>query len=781
MGGLAPELDLRMATRAEVIIGAEADGAVRFAAITAKDSATKPTNANKSAKSLSKRRVRDTQAVVQAETAAEDTAVDGSRLVSTPLAGQMLQKKKKQVWDDSYYRELLLEGKDLEEIIITESKRQRIEGEPVGSLKRHVLEWEGLGCSPITTEWIRMGVPMIFSEDPVQGGFRRNFVQVGPAMRFANEELTRLWYVKAIEVEPNPDSPGYTIPLGTVPKADNKWRLILDATDKGQGPNSFMPHKAFKMEHIDDLLGQIGRGWWGLTFDLRSGFHHVEVREEDRSWLRFMWGGVLYRFVSMPFGPRHSPYFFVKLVKQFVRILRRGCTIDGCKHSDCMFRAAPLGVVVAPYVDDFCICAKTRELAIQIREEIVVPLMKRMGWIRAVDKGAWEPAQRFNFLGLIIDTVRGLVLIPEEKVTKYVKAIEDVLSQSLVTARNLASVAGKVVSVMRAFSPALMYLRSTFSLISQVTEGIAGWNESVQISEQMRDDLGWLAKHLKLNKGRFAWRPAQVLLVATDACTNQGWGATLRIGTQVIRAQGNWSKEEKQMDIYLLEMRAVWLAIQAFSKFLKGRNYQITTDNQICWHTLPVGSRVPTLNKLIKDILDLSMQLDAVMVDVLWIPSELNIVPDYLSRYVDLNDWTISDQAWEAILQMWPKIVIDRFASAENARCKRFNSRFAHPRTEEANALAQVWRRDELSYACPPMAMVNKVLTLVMEQKTRAVIVLPEWPYQPWWPGLQRIAVRWFPLGRAEEAFNRGPSGNAAPFKNREWTFWAVEVDGELT
>jgi hypothetical protein len=407
--------------------------------------------------------------------------------------------------------------------------------------------------------------------------------------------------------------------------------------------------------------------------------------------------------------------------------------------------------------------------------------MKKMGWIRALDKGSWEPEQVFNFLGLKIDTVDGLVLIPAEKVEKYRKAIKDVLAQSWVNVRSLASVAGKVVSVMRAFAPALMYLRSTFAMISEMTDGATGWNNVVQISELMREDLIWLETHLQLNKGRLAWRPAQVVLLATDACTNQGWGATLRVGSQVFRAQGNWSEEEKRMDIYFLEMKAVWLAIQAFKKHLRGRSFQVITDNQICWHTLPVGSRVPILNKLIKEILDLTMELDAVMVDVLWIPSELNVVPDYLSRYVDLNDWVINDQAWRAIFEMWPTIVIDRFASADNARCRRFNTRFAHPRTEEANALAQEWKRDELSYACPPMAMVNKVLALVVEQKTRAVIVLPEWPYQPWWPGLQRIAVQWLPLGRAEETFNEGPSGNVAPFKNPAWMFWAVEVDGRLS
>jgi hypothetical protein len=77
--------------------------------------------------------------------------------------------------------------------------------------------------------------------------------------------------------------------------------------------------------------------------------------------------------------------------------------------------------------------------------------------------------------------------------------------------------------------------------------------------------------------------------------------------------------------------------------------------------------------------------------------------------------------------------------------------------SENANALAQDWSRDELSYACPPMAMVGRVLSLVAQQRTRAVIVLPEWPHQSWWPSLQAMAVKWCPLGEASETFDEGP------------------------
>ena len=677
------------------------------------------------------------------------------------------------------YWERILEGLDWDLLRKEEDLKIALEGNPVGSLKRHLQAWRELGCSPIALDWIENGVPLIFVSDPLPGGATHNFVEGGKAMAFANKEISRLIYVGSVEVDGSLEE-GFNFPLGAVPKPPDKFRLICDVTWRGLGPNAFMPKKSFKLEHLDDLLNQIGQDWFGFVFDLRAGFHHVEIREQDRRWLRFCWAGQRFRFVSMPFGPRHSPYFFTKLVKEFVKILRRGCNIQGCSHVKCFFRAAPFGVVIVAYVDDFCVCAKTRELALQIREEIIVPLMKKMGWIRALDKGTWDPVQRWNFLGLQVDTAKGLVFIPQEKLIKYLENLDLILSKKYVTVRELASLAGKIVSVMRAFAPALIHLRTTFALISRCTDGSQGWSERVEVSEAVRLDLEWLKVHLKRNQGRFAWRPARVLVLATDACTEIGWGATLKIGNKLLKARGTWSREQASWDIHILEMLAVKLAILAFANHLRNCNFQIIIDNQVCWHTLPKGSKIPELNKLIIEILDLALEMDAVMVDVLWIPSELNVVPDDLSRMVDVNDWTVRPEAWTAILGMWPQLTVDRFADEWNAKLPRFNSRFAHPSSEKANGLSEIWRRDELSYACPPLAMISRVMALVAQQETRAVVVIPEWPHQPWWPVVRKMAVTWLPLGSGLEVFQAGPSGVVAPHKNDKWVFWAVELDGRL-
>ncbi len=662
------------------------------------------------------------------------------------------------------------------------------EGDPVGSLRRVADEWEQLGCSQQVLEWMREGIPILMKQAPRSQGGRRNYVKK-IAMEFSNEEVSRLLFMEAIETDKFADSnEGYVFPLGAVPKPHkvDAWRLVTDITDQDRGPNAFMDKMSFKLEHVDDLLSQMGKGWYGFTFDLRAGFHHLLVREEDRKWLRFQWANQGFQFRAMPFGPRHSPFFFCKTMREFVKMLRRGCTIESCSHENCMFRAAPQGVVVVSYVDDFAVAAPTREIAQRIRDEIIGPMLKRLGLVRALDKGEWEPSTTFKFLGFQLDSVKGLVLVPQEKMDKYKQAIQKILRAGTTTPKELASVAGKMVSILRAFAPALIYVRSAFSQIAKFVDGSQGWWTPLVLSSDVKEDLAWILENLAARNGRFMWRPQRIVVVTTDAASGEkGWGATLRCDGESFRAQGRWSHIDLLNwgnAIHLLEMVGILRAVQAFRTKLGGRNVQIVTDNMICMHTLPVGSRISEIARIVKQIHDFVCNLDATIVDVAWIPTELNLVPDWLSRYQDVNDWEVNPKAWAAIVKQWPGLEIDRFTSGErNAKLGKFNTRWAMPEapTGSDNALAQNWK-GTFSYACPPLAMIGKVLSLVKEQGARAVIVCPYWEQAAWLPLLKTLTRERLCLGRGKETFVPGMSGNCAPHKNPQWVFWAVEVDGSL-
>lgn len=681
--------------------------------------------------------------------------------------------------------EELLIGERLEILRKEIEEQTRLEGDPVGSLRKKIYVWEKYGCAPEVMRWLREGVRLIMNGQPKHFGGRGNYVQK-EALNFVNKEITRLILTGAVEVVEDLEymaewNHGYEAPLGAAYKAsdttEKKWRLVMNLTDAGMGPNNFMPDRKFKMETIENLLKMMGKNWVGFTFDLRAGFHHLLIHPDDRKWLRFRWAGKLYQFRAMPFGARHSPFFFHKTVKELMGILRRGCVVEGCTHTDCAFRAAPMGISVVSYVDDFAVVAESLALALRIRDEIVTPILKEMGWIRAVDKGSWEPSTRFKFLGLEIDSSTGMVLIPEDKLKKYTAALERLLSARTVTPREVAQVSGKVVSVMRAFAPALVYLRTTFAWIAGLVEGTEGWSSDRVLDPLQRRDLKWLKDHLRERNGRFAWRPPGVIVLAGDASSSVGWGATLRVGNKVRLARGAWSRVDKEEDIHILELRSLLYGIGSFGNEIAGRNIQLWTDNKISYHTVPKGSAIERIQRLVREIHDELGRRDANLVDVLWIPSEANVIPDFLSRFVDVNDWGVTDHTWDVIRNEWPDLQVDRFADQYNARLRRWNSRWAHPQSDAANALAQDWT-GTFSYVCPPMAMVQEVLTFIDRQGYRAVVVVPVWGKQVWWPLLRAVSVRKVVLGPGIEVFQKGMSGECAPHKDARWTFWAVEVQG---
>jgi hypothetical protein len=157
-----------------------------------------------------------------------------------------------------------------------------------------------------------------------------------------------------------------------------------------------------------------------------------------------------------------------------------------------------------------------------------------------------------------------------------------------------------------------------------------------------------------------------------------------------------------------------------------------------------------------------------------WVPSremERRGV-DGLSRQVDTGDWSLGTAAWARIQAWAPPLDVDRFASARNRKCQRFNARWAQPGVEAVDALRQFWG-GVWNYACPPVVLVPKVVALVLQQRVNTVLVVPEWKASWWWTALVAAGARWLRLGKAEGVVEAGPSGRAAPIE-KGWTLAAA-------
>jgi len=99
-----------------------------------------------------------------------------------------------------------------------------------------------------------------------------------------------------------------------------KKRLILDL----RHVNQFLYKCRFRCEDLSIAKEILHPGDFMFTFDLKSGYHHVEIFPEHRKYLSFAWtfpSGCtrFFQFSVLPFGLSSARYLFTKLLKPLVK------------------------------------------------------------------------------------------------------------------------------------------------------------------------------------------------------------------------------------------------------------------------------------------------------------------------------------------------------------------------------------------------------------------------------------------------------------------------------
>ena len=124
-------------------------------------------------------------------------------------------------------------------------------------------------------------------------------------------------------------------------------------------------------------------------------------------------------------------------------------------------------------------------------------------------------------------------------------------------------------------------------------------------------------------------------LIFTDA-SNAGWGAHSGQDS----TGGLWSHLEKHLHINLLEMKAVFLALQFFKKTCQNNQVLIASDNTsvVAYINKQGGTRSAELCALMWRILTWCNQ-NNVTLRARHIPGSLNVIADGLSRIFCLFIW----------------------------------------------------------------------------------------------------------------------------------------------
>jgi len=107
-------------------------------------------------------------------------------------------------------------------------------------------------------------------------------------------------------------------PVVLVTKKDGSKRFCVDY----RALNAVTVTDAYPLPRIDDTLDALSKVQWFSTLDLKSGYHQVEVQEEDKEKTAFSFGQGLWHFNVMPFGLCNAPGCFERLMEQVLEGLQ---------------------------------------------------------------------------------------------------------------------------------------------------------------------------------------------------------------------------------------------------------------------------------------------------------------------------------------------------------------------------------------------------------------------------------------------------------------------------
>lgn len=502
----------------------------------------------------------------------------------------------------------------------------------------------------------------------------------------------------------------------TRPKKDGSHRLILNLKKL----NEHVTYHHFKMESLHSATQLVRQGSWMAVLDLKDAYYSVPVAQQHRKFLRFVFRNSVYEFTCLPNGLSSAPRVFTKLMKPVYASLRsRGNQLVG-------------------YIDDILLLADSSEvLKKQIRETMC--LLTSLGFTVHDTKSMTEPTQEVKFLGFILNSVTMQVSMIPEKANKLKVACRTLLShQGPVPIREVASVVGLMVASFPGVYYGPLFYRSlendkTIALKSN------SWNldGDMIISPLAREDLRWWISEIDHCSNPVISQPPTITL-KTDTSL-KGWGGIIE-GSKSI-ARGRWSAEESNHHINYLEIKAIFLYLKALCGHLQAKAIKILCDNTTAVSYLQhmEGTHSLQCNEITREII-LWCRERELTISISHLPGKLNIEADRASRYFHSNtEWSLDLGCFQSLTAKWGMPEVDMFASRLNHKVEKYIAWKPDPGAIAIDAFTVDWAKYQLIYCFPPFSLIGKVLQHIQMSKVMAILVVPHWETQFWYPRLLQM------------------------------------------
>ena len=267
--------------------------------------------------------------------------------------------------------------------------------------------------------------------------------------------------------------------LGAVPKGETGIRNITDCSRPvGRSVNyhceTLMSNFCFKS--VDDVVQMLNPNSYMSVVDIKAAYRAVPILESHRKYQGFSWeiNGNKRWYVDnrLCFGLKLGPKYF-DMLSNIIHDLLLIC------HD----------VKIVNYLDDFITVAPTESECMSARDT-VTNVLRFLGFHVAYEKLVY-PSKCVIYLGIIIDSVRMELRLPECKLTKLVSLINSIEIQKRVSKKNLESLGGLLSHCSHIVKGGKIFSRRVYKLYKEMVNRNVRF---IQLRDDVKDDLRWWKK-----------------------------------------------------------------------------------------------------------------------------------------------------------------------------------------------------------------------------------------------------------------------------------------------
>ncbi|CAK1578903.1 unnamed protein product [Parnassius mnemosyne] len=154
------------------------------------------------------------------------------------------------------------------------------------------------------------------NEDPI---FTKPYRLAPVKVTEINKQVDKLLLDNVIQESFSPwNSPVHLVPKKADASGEVKYRTVIDY----RRLNEITIDDKYPLPNIADLFDKLGKSTYFSTLDLASGYHQIELNEDDRQKTAFSTQNGHYEFLRMPFGLKTPPATFQRAMNNVLRGLQ---------------------------------------------------------------------------------------------------------------------------------------------------------------------------------------------------------------------------------------------------------------------------------------------------------------------------------------------------------------------------------------------------------------------------------------------------------------------------